>query len=90
MAIVGAAVTRGWQLAEIRAASCQRSMKGLAALYERRSEPGRTERLLPLEWRKCIDGMDDPADYNEMCRWPVILADGVRAPPALTRAVEIA
>src|SRR6202035_408411 len=27
--------------------------KGLAALYERRSEPGRLERLLPFEWRKC-------------------------------------
>ena len=28
--------------------------KGLAALYERRSEPGRLERLLPYEWRKCV------------------------------------
>ena len=30
---------------------------GLAALYERRSEPGRMERLLPLEWRKTIAGI---------------------------------
>ena len=28
--------------------------KGLSGLYERRSEPGRLDRLLPYEWRKCI------------------------------------
>jgi len=40
-----------------------------------------------------LDGwwsLDDPAGYNEMCRWPVILDDGVRAPRALIRAAEIA
>ena len=40
-----------------------------------------------------LDGwwsLDDPAGYNEMCRGPVILDDGVRAPRALIRAAEIA
>ena len=54
MAIVGAAAARGWQLAEVKAAVACGAWKGLAGLYERRSEPGRMERLLPLEWRKCI------------------------------------
>ena len=54
MAIVGAAAARGWQLAEVEAALACGGWKGLAGLYERRSEPGRMERLLPLEWRKCI------------------------------------
>jgi hypothetical protein len=55
MAVVGAAAARGWQLADVRAAVARGAWKGLAALYERRSEPGRMERLLPLEWRKTID-----------------------------------
>jgi hypothetical protein len=53
MAIVGAAAARGWQLADVRAAVASGAWKGLAGLYERRSEPGRMERLLPAEWRKC-------------------------------------
>jgi hypothetical protein len=53
MAIVGAAVARGWQLADVRAAVASGAWTGLAGLYERRSEPGRMERLLPSEWRKC-------------------------------------
>ena len=53
MAVVGAAAARGWQLADVRAAVASGAWKGLAALYERRSEPARMERLLPLEWRKC-------------------------------------
>ena len=57
MAIVGAAAARGWQLAEVEAALACGAWKGLAALYERRSEPGRMERLLPLEWRKCVGGI---------------------------------
>jgi hypothetical protein len=48
MAIVGAAAARGWQLADVRAAVASGAWKGLAALYERRSEPRRMERLLPL------------------------------------------
>ena len=57
MAILGAAAARGWQLAEVKVAVACGAWKGLAALYERRSEPGRMERLLPLEWRKAIDGI---------------------------------
>ena len=53
MAILGAAVSRGWQLAEVQSAVASGAWKGLAGLYERRSEPGRLERLLPYEWRKC-------------------------------------
>ena len=47
-------------------------------------------RRRPVSERDAWWSLDDPAEYNEMCRWPVILDDGVRAPPALTRAVEIA
>jgi DNA-binding transcriptional ArsR family regulator len=54
MAILGAAVARGWRLAEVESAVASGAWKGLAALYERRSEPGRLERLLPFEWRKCV------------------------------------
>ncbi len=57
MAVVGSAAARGWQLADVRAAVASGAWRGLAALYERRSEPGRMERLLPLEWRKTIDGI---------------------------------
>jgi len=54
MAIVASATARGWQLADVRAAVASGAWKGLAALYERPSEPGRMDRLLPLEWRKTI------------------------------------
>jgi hypothetical protein len=54
IAILGAAVARGWRLAEVESAVASGAWKGLAALYERRSEPGRLERLLPFEWRKCV------------------------------------
>ena len=57
MAVLGAAAARGCQLAEVKVAVACGAWKGLAALYERRSEPGRMERLLPLEWRKAIDGI---------------------------------
>jgi hypothetical protein len=40
MAIVGAAVARGWQLAEVRSAIACGAWRGLAALYERRSWAG--------------------------------------------------
>jgi hypothetical protein len=54
MAILGAAAARGWRVAEVQSAVASGAWKGLAGLYERRSEPGRMERLLPAEWRKCI------------------------------------
>ena len=52
MAVLAAAAARGWQLADVRAAVGSGAWKGLAQLYERRSEPGRMARLLPGEWRK--------------------------------------
>ena len=52
MAVLAAAAARGWQLAEVRAAAACGAWPGLARLYERRSEPGRMDRLLPYEWRK--------------------------------------
>ena len=52
MAVLGAAAARGWRLADVRSAIASGAWNGLAALYERRSEPGRLDRLLPLEWRK--------------------------------------
>jgi hypothetical protein len=55
MAILGAAAVRGWRLAEVESAIAGGAWKGLAALYERRSEPARLARLLPYEWRKTID-----------------------------------
>jgi hypothetical protein len=52
MAILGAAAARGWRLAEVQSAIASGAWKGLAGLYERRSEPGRLERLLPLDGAK--------------------------------------
>jgi DNA-binding transcriptional ArsR family regulator len=54
MAVLAAAAARGWQLADVRAAAACGAWRGLGRLYERRSEPGRMDRLLPLEWRKAI------------------------------------
>jgi DNA-binding transcriptional ArsR family regulator len=55
MAVLAAAAARGWQLADVRAAVAAGAWRGLARLYERRSEPGRMDRLLPYEWRKAVD-----------------------------------
>jgi hypothetical protein len=54
MAVLTAAAARGWQLADVRAAIASGAWKGFPSLYQRRSEPGRMDRLLPYEWRKCI------------------------------------
>jgi hypothetical protein len=54
MAVLAAAAARGWQLADVRVAVGSGAWTGLAALYERRSDPGRMARLLPCEWRKAI------------------------------------
>jgi DNA-binding transcriptional ArsR family regulator len=54
MAVLAAAAARGWQLADVRAAVGSGAWRGLARLYERSSEPGRLDRLLPYEWRKAI------------------------------------
>ena len=55
MAVLAAAAARGWRLADVRAAVASGTWPGLARLYERRSEPGRMDRLLPYEWRKAVD-----------------------------------
>ena len=55
MAVLCAAAARGWRLADVLEAVRFGTWKGLAALYERPSEPGRMDRLLPLEWRKAVD-----------------------------------
>ena len=52
MAVLGAAAARGWRLAEVRSAIASGAWKGLAGLYERRSEPGRLDRLLPVRMAK--------------------------------------
>jgi DNA-binding transcriptional ArsR family regulator len=52
MAVLAAAAGRGWRLADVREAISFGTWGGLPGLYDRASEPGRMERLLPLEWRK--------------------------------------
>jgi DNA-binding transcriptional ArsR family regulator len=54
MAVLAAAAARGWRMADIRAAIASGAWRGFPALYERRSEPGRMDRLLPREWRKSV------------------------------------
>ena len=54
MAVLAGAAARGWQLADVRAAIGSGAWRGLARLYERSSEPGRLDRLLPYEWRKAV------------------------------------
>ena len=77
MAVLGAAAARGWRLAEVQSAIASGAWKGLAALYERRSEPGRLDRLLPYEWRKTIDGISREKNVRQ---WHT--SDGLTRPPA--------
>lgn len=44
MAVLAAAAARGWQLDAVLAAAGSGAWRGLARLYERRSEPGRMDR----------------------------------------------
>jgi hypothetical protein len=66
MAVLASAAARGWQLADVlEAASCG-TWKGFPGLYCRASEPGRMDRLLPLEWRKTIafvSGSENPRNW---------------------------
>jgi len=50
MAVLAAAAGRGWQLADVLAAVAAGAWTGFPGLYERRSEPGRMDRLLAAEW----------------------------------------
>ena len=54
MAVLASAAARGWRLDDVRAAVSSGAWKGFPRLYDRASEPGRMDRLLPLEWRKTI------------------------------------
>ena len=77
MAVLRAAVARGWRLAEIRAAINSGAWRGLAGLYERPSEPARLSRLLPAEWRKAIAFA---AGEKNVCGW--LTSDSRTRPPA--------
>ena len=77
MAVLGAAAARGWRLAEVRSVVASGAWKGLAGLYERRSEPGRLDRLLPCEWRKCVGGISREENVRH---WPT--SDLSTRPPA--------
>ena len=66
MAVLAAAAARGWRLDDVLAAVGSGAWQGLARLYERRSEPGRLDRLLPAEWRKTIafvTGSENPRNW---------------------------
>jgi len=67
MAVLAAAAVRGWQLADVRAAVAAGAWKGFPGLYERRSEPGRMDRLLAAEWRKAVAFA---AGSENMRDWP--------------------
>ena len=77
MAVLGAAAARGWRLAEVQSAIACGAWKGLAGLYERRSEPGRLDRLLPYEWRKCTGKISREENVRH---WPT--SDLSTRPPA--------
>jgi hypothetical protein len=77
MAILASAAARGWRLADVRAAVASGAWKGLPDLYYRASEPGRMERLLPSEWRKCVAFA---AGEKNVRHW--LTSDSNHAPPA--------
>ena len=83
MAILSAAVARGWRLAEVQAAASSRAWSGLVALYDRPSEPARLARLLPLEWRKAIAFT---AGRKTCAAGPLATSDD--APPQTTRSLQ--
>ena len=76
MAVLGAAAARGWRLDEVRSVVACGAWKGLAGLYERRSEPGRMERLLPYEWQKCVANISGEENVRQ---WHT--SDGHTRPP---------
>ena len=76
MAILCAAAARGWRLADVRSAIASGAWAGFPGLYERASEPGRMERLLPLEWRKSVAFV---AGEKNVRGW--LTSDNNHAPP---------
>ena len=83
MAILAAAASRGWRLADVRGAVASGAWKGLPGLYYRASEPGRMDRLLPVEWRKCVGFV---AGEKNVRHW--LTSDRTHAPPALTDGAD--
>jgi len=77
MAVIGSLVARGWRLADVQAEIASGRWKGLARLYERPAEPQRLARLLPVEWRKTIDGISREKNVRQ---WRT--SDGHTRPPA--------
>ena len=81
MAVLCAAAARGWRLADVLDAVRSGVWKGFPGLYERRSEPGRMDRLLPVEWRKAIafvSGSENPRNWltSDVNSRPPTLIDG--------------
>ena len=90
MAVLAAAVARGWRLAEVQSAIASGTWKGLAGLYARPSEPGRLDRLLPYEWRKCtakISGEKNVRQWHtsDLSTRPPVDSDGPSAEYGLIR-----
>ncbi len=83
MAVLAAASARGWRLDDVLAAAGSRAWRGLAQLYERRSEPGRMDRLLPAEWRKTIAFVSGPENPRN---W--LTSVSTSRPPAPTDGVD--
>jgi hypothetical protein len=66
MAVLTAAAGRGWRLADVLEVVSSGAWKGLPDLYHRPSEPGRMDRLLPLEWKKAVTftaGSENPRNW---------------------------
>jgi DNA-binding transcriptional ArsR family regulator len=83
MSVLCAAAARGWRLADVLEAVRSGPWRGLPALYERPSEPGRMDRLLALEWRKAIAFVSGPENVR---RW--LTSDANHAPPADHRGAD--
>jgi hypothetical protein len=89
----------GWHRGPAALADIARAV-GAADLHRERAERYRQDReswrarLRQYQGARgrpvtALDGwwsLDDPAEYDEMCRWPVILDDAVRAPPSSSKA----
>jgi len=83
MAVLCAAAARGWRLTDVRAAVASGTWKGLAHLYQRASEPGRMDRLLPAEWRRSVAFVAGPENVRS---W--LTSDVISRPPAGTDGAE--
>jgi DNA-binding transcriptional ArsR family regulator len=77
MAVLASAAAHGWRLADVLEAVSSGTWKGLPALYERPSEPGRMARLLGPEWRKAIAFVGGEKNVRH---W--LTSDSNHAPPA--------